>query len=141
MPRKRKALRRRAKMKIFAAKLEANLPRSEVWFRSLWERHQLKDEHDQYNHVWCRRIPDLVNHKYRYVIEIDGSYHDKPGQKKIDASKDRFYHAQGYEVYRLPAYNDHLFGILCDMVEARRQLLTPKPKPAVRAILRKAMTQ
>jgi very-short-patch-repair endonuclease len=92
---------RKKRLKEFALKLESNLPKSERWFRKLWETNNFRDAYDRYNHPWCRRIPDLVNHKYRYIIEIDGSYHDLESQKTIDAKKDRF--------FRIKAYNIQMF--------------------------------
>jgi hypothetical protein len=61
----------------FALKLRMNTPKSELWFQEFWKANGLEIPSDEYNVRWCRRIPDLVNHKYKYVIEIDGTIHKK----------------------------------------------------------------
>lgn len=100
--------------------LESCLPRSERWFRDFWESNGLKDKDDEYNAVWCRRIPDLVNHKFKYVIEIDGSIHNKKHQKRVDAKKDRFYDNNKYQVFRVQAFSEKNLYAVAELVERLR---------------------
>lgn len=108
------------RMNRFAAKLEQNLPQSEVWFRKFWESNDLKDQHDQYNAPWCKIIPDLVNHKFKYVIEIDGKQHNRPEQQRIDSKKDRFYASKKYQVLRVRAYKNEQLAGVAEVIERIR---------------------
>jgi len=103
---------------VFAEKLRAETPKSEQWFQSLWM--PLKDEHDEFNIVFGRTIPDCINHKFKYVIEIDGSVHKKKSVVARDTFKDRYYAKRGYELFRLTAYDAEGFAGLCELVERHR---------------------
>lgn len=96
---------KRKKLQDFADSLEKNLPKSEIWFRSLYEKH-LKIHSDIYNRPLTHFIPDITNFNYRYIIEIDGSYHDSEEQKAKDLIKDKFYKKKKFKVFRVQAYND-----------------------------------
>lgn len=119
-------------LQVFADRLNKNLPRSEQWFQKRWRETGMQDSHDCYNTPWCRRIPDVLNHKFKYVIEIDGSYHNKPKQQIIDAKKDRFYLASQYQVFRLKAYDEIGFNALAECIErirsSFRSIQQPKEK-------------
>ena len=132
MPIRKKGKARRKRMAVFAAALERNLPRSEKWFREFWEGEGLKDTDDRYNAVWCRRIPDLVNHKFRYVIEIDGNYHSKKSQKETDAKKDRFYRTMKYDLFRVVAFKESQLVALAECVERLRGGSNQQPKTILR---------
>ena len=74
-------------------------PKSEQWF---W-KHYREHAHpmDCRNIVFCKFIPDVVNHYYKYVIEVDGSIHNNKEQKHRDFLKDRVFQSQGYVVIRV----------------------------------------
>lgn len=94
-----------AQFETFAQEIENQLPKSEIWFRSLYEKHY-KIESDKYNQVFhAKYIPDLINKEYKYIIEIDGSIHDLERVSKKDQYKDYFYRVKGYKVFRLKAYD------------------------------------
>lgn len=61
---------------------------------------------DKINYVLGCYIPDVHNPKYRYVIEVDGSYHELPKQKVKDIKKDLYFNKLGYKVIRVVAYSD-----------------------------------
>lgn len=83
--------------------LQKNPPKSEVWFQSLFKTYKL--ESDQYNTEFKYSIPDVINHFYKYIIEIDGSIHSLPEIKENDRRKELKYKNQGYKVLRVKAYN------------------------------------
>lgn len=105
-----------------ARELESNLPRSEVWFRFHWKKCGFHNEHDEFNTRWVNRIPDCVNHKFRYVIEIDGSIHETEIQKAIDKKKDRFYAKQKYAAFRIKHNDLHrLMDVGRQVTEIRKE--------------------
>jgi very-short-patch-repair endonuclease len=84
-------------------RLKKVLPRSEQWFMKTY--HSMQDQYDKFNEVLGWYIPDVHNPTYKYIIEIDGSYHDRPDQKAKDLRKDLAYRRQGYTVIRIKAYD------------------------------------
>ena len=46
-------------------------------------------------------FPDFVRHDYKYVVELDGSWHKEEEVKKNDKRKDEIYTACGYFVRRI----------------------------------------
>lgn len=115
--RKKRSAKRKQK---FADKLNENLPESEKWFWAEWERIGMKHGEDQANEILCGFIPDVLNHKYKYVIEVDGLIHIKKKIKKRDEIKNEVFSKNGFSVFRLEAYNDYQLGILADEVEKIR---------------------
>ena|ERR1019366_2436877 len=91
--------RKKPKIYTFAKTLNENLPRSEKWFQSLWPFK------DQFNEVFGCFIPDVLNRKYKYIIEIDGTIHQIKAVKKRDRKKDLYYRKFGYTVFRVIAYD------------------------------------
>lgn len=119
---KKKDLKRLRKIKRvrglieLALELNKNLPASEVWFHekfnnevfpritgrcSLGIFEDIKNEpfFDLY-------IPDVINHGYKYIIEIDGSVHETLKQSYKDLAKDKYYKKRHYKVFRVKAYDD-----------------------------------
>lgn len=103
---------------IFAERMRAKPPKSDVWFQERWA--SLADEHDQYNVRFHGTIPDCINHKYKYVIEIDGSIHNRADVKKKDAKKDKFYASKGYEVFRVTAFDEDSIESLYTYVDRHK---------------------
>lgn len=89
------------KLSEFALGLEINTPKSEIWFYNLYK----KSPNDKFNCPFGPYIPDVINHFFKYVIEIDGSIHDRNDIKAKDKIKENFYRSKGYEVYRIKAFN------------------------------------
>ncbi len=82
------------------------LPKSEVWFRNLYEKHYKLIE-DEYNVIYKNRyLPDVINHGLKYVIEVDGSIHDLDRIKDKDLKKDVYFAKNGFKVFRVEAYNN-----------------------------------
>lgn len=100
-----KSFETKKKLIQYSNELETNLPKSEVWFRSLYEKH-FRHFFDRYNKPFRKRyIPDLINLHLKYVIEIDGSIHEIDEIIKRDKIKDRFYKSHGFQVFRVKAYD------------------------------------
>lgn len=96
--------------------LEANLPKSEQWFRDLYSKELIerklktKLHLDKYNTPVNRKyIPDVHNRGYKYVIEIDGSWHDQPEVQYKDRQKDYYFEKRGYCVIRIKAFNEESY--------------------------------
>lgn len=66
---------RKAKLTKFAIELNANLPRSEKWFWKHYQRFSVPK--DIKNGPWGYYIFDIINHEYRYAIEVDGKSHEQ----------------------------------------------------------------
>lgn len=99
---------RRKRLKDFAKNLQKNLAKSEVWFFGNYLK--LKHKNDLFNCPFQNQyIPDILNHKYKYIIEIDGSIHDTPKQKQKDIKKDLFYKKFKYRVFRVKAFQKESF--------------------------------
>lgn len=128
---KEQVTKRQRRLEAFAREIEEQLPASERWFREFWLSNGLLDDEDRFNEPFGKRIPDLVNHKFKYVIEIDGAIHNSPRQMRIDASKDRFYDSKGYSVLRVRAFNmSDLLG--CVEVVERLRFSLARPKILIR---------
>lgn len=103
--RKRRLLNRRNKRKYLKKRsfeLNKDLPKSEQWFQKIYS----KDLNDQYNKPFCGFIPDVINKKYKYIIEIDGSIHLTKKVMAKDKKKDVRYNLSDYKVFRIEAFND-----------------------------------
>jgi very-short-patch-repair endonuclease len=108
------------KQKLFntAKELRTNLPRSEVWFHEIYKNH--KHNADLYNVVFKGFIPDVINHVFKYIIEIDGSSHDTPERQIKDKNRDKHFLSLGYVTYRIQAYNQGGFDKAMQLVVKRR---------------------
>lgn len=84
--------------------LNKNLPKSEKWFQAYYQT--FKDNYDSYNRPLENTIPDVLNEKYKYVVEIDDIGH-KIYKKTIarDIQKNKIYTNLGYKIIRIDAYN------------------------------------
>lgn len=97
----------RAERLRFSKQLNANLPRSERWFQELYRPHQ--DINDFFNRPLGNYIPDISNYRFKYVIEIDGTWHDRPEALEKDKLKSKYYSENGYRVIRIRGYCDEDF--------------------------------
>jgi len=99
-----------------ANELKSDLPRSEKWFQKLWAKH--KHHRDQYNEAYKGKyIPDVINTQYKYVIEVDGSFHDSDKQKAKDKARDKYFESEGYITFRLKAYDQNQFEQLVSAIK------------------------
>jgi very-short-patch-repair endonuclease len=107
-------------------RLETSLPRSEVWFRNLYLseafNRTFKEDHfkDQFNRPFnSRYIPDVSNRGYRYIIEVDGSWHDQADVKLHDKKKDYYFKKRGYVVIRIKAYDLESYKLGMEQIKLR----------------------
>jgi very-short-patch-repair endonuclease len=116
---KKKKEERKKSLLEFASKLARNLPKSEKWFFEAFKKSgfpRLNSNNQRRvkalrigksNKVFQNKyIPDLVNHKLKYIIEIDGSVHQLEEVKRKDERKTRYYMKRGYTVIRIQAYDE-----------------------------------
>lgn len=105
----------------FASDLNKKLPKSEEWFLQLYapfrcslefsrDKHNLNARYnerlkDKFNEPFQGFIPDVINHAYRYIIEVDGSIHNLEHIKIKDRAKESLYKYTGYKVFRIKAYD------------------------------------
>lgn len=111
---KRQHKSKKKKLKEYSKQLNQNLALSEKWFINLYKSHKLNLNNDVFNKPFkVKYIPDVLNRKYRYVLEIDGSIHNTLKQKEIDKQKDDFYLNSGFLCIRIIAFNNesYILGI------------------------------
>ena len=111
----------RHKYQILADKLNSNTPKSEEWFYNLCRQHRFPRLFNKNNLTeqflnlgdanipFNKYIPDIVNKTYKFIIEIDGSFHEQDWVKKKDAEKDKFFTNAGYLVIRIKDHNIQSF--------------------------------
>ena len=115
----------KSKIQKFADSLKKNLPKSELWFLEEYKNSgfprynedsgQRSIRFGHSNRVFCNKyIPDFVNHKLKYIIEVDGSIHQLEHVKNKDKIKTEYYEKRHYTVIRIEAYNykSLYFGLL-----------------------------
>jgi tetratricopeptide (TPR) repeat protein len=120
---KLKALRKekRARMCIkMAEQLNKTPPASEVWFHKKFNEEKIKRIYGCYKKGkfidMCNEpffdyyIPDIVNHGYRYIIEVDGEIHNNLKQAYKDLAKDQYYRKRHYRVFRVKAHDDESYN-------------------------------
>jgi very-short-patch-repair endonuclease len=85
-------------------RLNESTPNSELWFKELyWD---FKHEDDQFNQLlYNAYIPDIHNVTFKYIIEIDGSIHNRADVAAKDKVKETKWKRSGYDVIRIVAYN------------------------------------
>lgn len=121
-----------------AEKIEAKRYASDRWLKREWE--DCLDANDKFNFPLGRFIPDLVNEKFRYIIECDGSIHDRKDVRRKDLAKDSSYRSKGYRVFRLRAYDFAALSAIktevrrIRLIKGRRTILrksnkNPEPAP------------
>lgn len=98
---KPKKVKKKSRLIKFAKALEINLPKSEQWFRSLYTPRR----GDLFNEPYGFYIPDVINKRDLYIIEIDGSIHDLDEVKYKDFKKEQYYKSMYYKVFRVKAYD------------------------------------
>lgn len=89
----------------FKMKIKGARWKSDIWFREQWIALGMLPldlrTPDQFNKVAPPYIPDLINFWFKYVIECDGSIHDREDVKARDARKDKFFRKNGFKVFRV----------------------------------------
>lgn len=118
------------KIDKYAEHLRNNLPKSEKWFWSEYKKTDLYDENDFSNLRYKRYIPDVINFKCKFIIEIDGSIHNDKNIQKKDDKKTKFFNSHGFLVLRITAYDKE------ELLSVFKILRIIKNKCAVKTILR-----
>lgn len=81
----------------FAKQINSKNYNSDVWLKSNW----VMQNGDELNSPELGYIPDLINRKYKYIIECDGSIHDRPDIKTKDLKKEVVFIEHKYTVFRV----------------------------------------
>lgn len=109
--RKIKKEKKELRLKEYADQLNKYLPKSEIWFNDMFVSNWFyKYMQFKTNTPFQGFIPDLISIKFKLVIEIDGSIHEKEEQKIKDFKKDTKYKKTGYQVIRVIAYNHESYS-------------------------------
>lgn len=103
--RRNERLKRELEVAKFAESLNADLPKSEVWFLKQLKFREIELRNFKQNQEFNGYIPDFINEKDKIIIEIDGSIHQRPDIIEKDKKKDKLYKSKGYEVIRIVAYD------------------------------------
>lgn len=106
-----------------AERLSANLPKSEVWFWEEWEKLGMLTELETDNEPFCGRIPDVLNRRHEYVIEIDGSVHQRANVKARDQKKEFTYQGRGFAYWRINHGDMDRLRLVAMQVKQRRSLM------------------
>lgn len=119
LKRLRKEKRARAVIKM-AESLNKDLPASEVWFHKKFQQEEIRRLYGTYKKgsfldiknepFFNYYIPDVVNHGYRFIIEIDGEIHNNLKQAYKDLAKDQYYRKRHYKVFRVKAFDDDSYN-------------------------------
>lgn len=111
-----RTLKKQKLLEKYAKELETYLPKSEIWFRDKYRNENIARTHkgkrfkDEYNKPYSATyIPDIINEGYKYIIEIDGSVHDRPDIQLNDLKKDHFFIKRGFLVIRIKAYDEESY--------------------------------
>lgn len=119
-PRKRKKKKKPSRLEKYAARLNKNVPASEVWFRQLYKdhfsSHKLTIYKDQYNYVIGAYIVDMINIGYKYIVEIDGRSHEGEIPQWKDKVRDINLSKKGYTVIRIKAYDLESYKLALDKI-------------------------
>lgn len=118
----KKSNTRKHRLLSYAQNLRDNLPHSEKWFFSLYKRYEWPG--DTSNGCFAGRIPDIINKKFKYIIEIDGSIHDRKDIQELDKIKTKKFESLGYIVIRVKSYSLESFRFaMRKLSQHRAQLL------------------
>lgn len=89
----------RNKLVKFAQSIEKKNYKSDLWLKREWR--SVQHPEDKFNSPEGYFIPDLINRKFKYIIECDGSIHGLKEQKERDQKKDEYYRSKGFYVFRV----------------------------------------
>lgn len=116
-------------MEAFATRLNENLPLSEIWFQDIYRPHFESFHHlelyrDKFNYNFNGAyIPDLINIGYKYIVEIDGSIHDREVSRIRDERKNDHFLKRDYEVIRVK------YGDLESLLKGLNKILEIRKDP------------
>ncbi len=111
-----------SRIQQYQFKLNANLPASERWFQNKWKleifpwKPDFTMYQDEYNGIIGSYIGDVVNRGFKYVIEIDGSFHDSAKQQFKDSIRQKEIEAKGFTVIRVKSYDEEGYKKVLEQV-------------------------
>ena len=91
--------KRSRRLSYLAKEIESMNYKSDIWLKT--QMKDICDEHDDFNSPEGKYIPDLINRKFKYVVECDGSIHDLDEIKSKDLKKDTYFILRGFKVFRI----------------------------------------
>lgn len=91
------------KLNDFAKEIESKKWASDIWLKTNLAIVLCKN--DKFNSPEGPYIPDLINRKYRYIVECDGSIHNDLKIKEKDKKKDQYFKNKGFKVFRIEYKN------------------------------------
>lgn len=106
------------RLKKFAEEIESKNYKSDLWLKE-----QLKNcltKEDEFNSPEGPFIPDLINRKYRYIVECDGSVHDLQEVKNKDFRKDKYFLEKGFLVLRVRFGNEKKIQEIREIISKRK---------------------
>lgn len=89
----------RNRLEKFASVIESKSYSSDNWLKNYWD--YFKHPEDKFNTPYRFYIPDLINTKFKYIVECDGSIHGTAEQIIKDKKRDDFFKRQGFFVFRV----------------------------------------
>ena len=84
---------------MYAKVLEKKRFRTDEWLKRNWQ--SILTEDDKFNSPEGFYVADLINRRWKYVIECDGFSHDSKGAQKKDLKRDQWFSRSGYSVFRV----------------------------------------
>lgn len=126
LTKKQRSEKRNQVFNYFKNKLNSNLPKSEIWFKEYYQYFQ--DIYDIYNDPIDNYIVDILNKKFMYAIEVDGSWHDREDAKIKDLKKDKKLKQLGFLVIRVKHNDLNSLKIAIYKILARRGVKIFKTK-------------
>jgi very-short-patch-repair endonuclease len=112
----------RRKLSRYSRRLNKVLPKAEQWFWGQWGKAGMHLKSDYANSPFGFYIPDVINRRYCYIVEVDEDHHNEPIQKEKDSKKDSFYEKQGYKSFRVKAYDVESFNAVVRSIKEIRLL-------------------
>lgn len=93
-------------MRDAARELKANMPKSEIWFHDLRASDGIIIHGEDWNEPFCGFIPDVINRKFGYIIEVQDPTHKAPERIEKDRIRLNVFKSHGYMVFEVWAWND-----------------------------------
>jgi len=90
----------------YAKEIESKNYRSDAWLKSRWNEYGYFRVGDCFNTPYGPWIPDLINEFDRFIVECDGLIHQQESVKKKDIIKDTWFENEGFNVYRVMAFDE-----------------------------------
>lgn len=112
---------KKAFLRLCSERLNANLPASDQWFLSLYREHKVFEGDDLINEPFCGFIPDILNKRLRYIIEVQDPTHKKLSRIIKDAKKNVAYRGVGFRVFYIWAWDHNSFDAFLEQFKEFKQ--------------------